>query len=32
MWGTNTTTVDAFVKEFGAQTADALQNAGLLRK
>jgi hypothetical protein len=28
---TNTTTADAFVKEFGAQ-ADGVQRAGLLRK
>ena len=29
---TNTTTVDAFVKELGAQAADGVQRAGLLRK
>jgi len=29
---TNTTTVDAFVKELGAQAADGVERAGLLRK
>jgi len=29
---TNRTTVAAFVKELGAQVADGVQNAGLLRK
>lgn len=29
---TNTTTVAAFVKELGAQAADGVQNAGLLRR
>jgi hypothetical protein len=29
---TNTTTVDAFVKELSAQAADGVQSAGLLRK